>query len=239
MVATKFLANMVIVIAILAIAILIAWGLYINGSSTTNKAIDSLTSIKDTGENSIMCNLNAFNNACSNIASDSTGVSCLFKTDGSRNLDCTLCQRQDNGGTIYTCQLAICGCGYGFEPAFGQISLTIDKAGYHSGDIITAKGTVYPNKLSSQTSSGLDVKYSFLDSGKKATSDVGAGGATKTTDQQGDFSFTYTIPADTKPGDFYLIVEQNKASAAKSLRILSPGQDLFAITTLGEKAVPA
>ncbi len=103
---TKILYAFVLLVVVIAIYFLIVLVGNQRGSEATERGLEQLTNVS-------ICGLNTFNNECSRVSTDKTGSGCLWDQSGEPRKECILCESQVDGSTVYTCKLAVCGCGFG------------------------------------------------------------------------------------------------------------------------------
>lgn len=190
MVATKILYAIVAVVVLLAFAFLLILNL--------NKSYDKLT--KDSIEgllDSAQCAVGVLDSECGSIPSEST---CLA------NLKCNWCVGEVNSNKVGTCRLAVCGCGAFYTDS--SVSAEVEKDLYSQGDTITVTGKATRRNVADN--SGFIVQLSFLDKDKRKTDELGQGGTAVTTDPEGNFKWTYQLPA-AKPGKYFVIAQFDKA----------------------------
>jgi hypothetical protein len=209
MAGTKLLYIFVIVIVALAIYLLFISGFNQNASALTQEGIDS---IKNAGT----CFVNTFNNKCTQKQTDSSGNNCIFDQFGGPEYDCTVCEKTLGSDTVYSCQFAACGCGYGWTETFGSIKVFLNQISYKSGDTIKVTGILTTPEIRDRT--GLEISLSFLDGDKRATRNL-EGGTTNAIDNEGNYEWEYEIPENAQTGTYFLLAEHNNARELAEFKI--------------------
>lgn len=188
---TKFLYVIVLAVVVLAIYFLLTAGL----NKTANALLDQgAESLKTAG----ICGLNTFGSKCS-VSTDSLGTNCLS------DFDCTLCERQVGGATVYKCSVAVCGCGFGWDQSSCSVKVSLDETAYKAGGELEASGRTQLTIVKDLT--GSEVILSFLDADKKPTDRLGGGGTASAEDREGNFRWSYTIPSGSEAGKYFLLAE--------------------------------
>jgi hypothetical protein len=201
---------------IVAIFMLALFAIFTFGVDKTGyKVADVFFGFVEKGGAGLQCTMGFTGNECSKIADESA---C---TDESDDKDCIWCVGEVNGQKVSSCQARVCGCG-NFRST-NVIDIGDMGEIYKPGDTIEVSGSVVrhgqiirgdqfvekpgENKIidTSGSLSGLTVEYSFLDSGKAPTNNLGVGGTVKT-DEKGMFKISHKIPENAPKSRYFLYV---------------------------------
>lgn len=179
MVETKFLAVIVIAVIVFSVWFFFVVRLDRTSYEVVGKGIEGFT---EAGT----CSLATFNNECSALQ---TSEACLSHDPIGK---CKVCVGEVNGAKITTCTLSICGCGSFYSDLTVEIDFVGAKKAYKAGETMEVKGVI-STKLNIEKTD-LQVRLSFLDSGKNPITRLGPGGVATATDKDGNFEWTYKIP---------------------------------------------
>jgi hypothetical protein len=195
--ATKLLWVIIVAVVALAISFLIVASLYQSANATSEDIFDNVI-------NSGMCGLNFVNNQCTKdslgriVSTDQYGTNCLTK-NGKPNLDCTLCETEIDGNTVYRCDLAVCGCGFGLKQP--PVTVHLNKRIYKNGETLTATGVITTNLI--QDKSKLEIKLSFLNSNRNNFGEIYT---ISTGNSDGKYEWNHELQ-NFPEGKYFLLVE--------------------------------
>lgn len=194
---TKFLYVVVLAVIALTLYLVLTGG----ANQTANALLDKgFKAVSEAG----VCGLGAITTDACSKSTDKSGNNCVKDESGETNFDCTLCERDVGGATVYKCSLATCGCGFGWKQSFGSISVDLIGEPYKTGEKIRATGKITSSIIEDLT--GATVEFSFLDGNKQSTDKLGKGGTTGTNDKDGNFRLAYDIPSGAELGKYFLFV---------------------------------
>lgn len=199
MVAAKILYALLIILVVLAVYLFFSFKLDRAFYQVTDQGVQGLL---DAGK----CSLGILDPDCSR---KETEGACLS------DLNCVWCVGEINQQKVSTCRLAVCGCGSFYSES--GVDISTSKLIYAPGEILSISGMVTTITITDK--SNLNIQISFLDKDKKETNLLGTGETVVTKDSEGNFDWTYQIPADAKIGRYYVLAEFGKARALEEFYV--------------------